>query len=156
MAMHFKIPREFGARLLNVGMSGLRFGIERDFIDAAVAVDYAVRMVEAGASDSSMLELATCNPDDKLAIAGCLARFDDAVDENEVGRWAFISLCYLYEIRERVDDPLGAVAEIYAGFGYLPEISHLVRYMPADGASRDLMSDWKGFLTAKVYGKIVK
>jgi hypothetical protein len=61
-----------------------------------------------------------------------LANNEPEISEDEiVKKWLYIVLSYIYENKE-LYDPWSKVEEIYADFGYPPELIPIVRYMPKD------------------------
>ena len=69
-------------------------------------------------------------------------------------KWLYILLKYIYENRAQIEDPLGAVEEVYTDFDYPIEIESFVRYMPSDDLIESnynsnvskLMSKWLDFI----------
>lgn len=50
-----------------------------------------------------------------------------------IKKWLFLNLYWLFENKEKIEDPLGEVEKIYADFNYPHEIESFIRYMPASG-----------------------
>jgi hypothetical protein len=93
-----------------------------------------VREVERGDEDPLLLEVGSLLRDDVDELPGVLARLDspDHIhDPRESARmWLYLQLKAAYERRRGLDDPLGAVEQIYADFEYPPAVERCVRYMP--------------------------
>lgn len=161
--MAILISAEFLAQhRIPLSWSDLRWGLVHGLVDEQAAVDAAVRAMK-GDPPATVVELAGLLPGELHAVPELLDRLAgpeaDGSRERARDRWLYLVLLWLYEQRGELDDPLGAVEEVYADFGYPPMVAPFVRYMPVpesegyrpqdhtpDENTRRLMRKWEGFL----------
>ena len=70
------------------------------------------------------------------------------------GKWLYLVLAWIFEHRASYPEPLQAVEEVYADFGYPEVIASFVRYMPTsdpdlgskEANERRLLENWKRYL----------
>jgi len=132
----------------------LRLGLSLGLISPPTAVALAGDAVGRGATDPSVVEVATLQPDDVVGVRVALRAVDpDAADlypPASARRWVFLELKAAYELRDRLADPLGVVEQIYADFDYPPAVAAFVRYMPPPPESptgeASLLERWAQFL----------
>ena len=155
--MQLKIDRNDASRISSLSWDEIVTGVRNKWLDPGVAVDFAIKQLECGASESCVLDLAACDYDDTIGIQNNLdqieKRMSHATFDNS--KWALIILTIGYEHQSQLADPLQFVEEIYADFEYPQVISHLVRYMPSEGPPRNLMEDWKHLIDSVIYDVLI-
>jgi hypothetical protein len=159
MTVSFEVGVEFLLREdLPLSPEDLRFGLEKGWLHTPTVIQYAVREVEKGATDSILLDTASLLPDEVDKLGEILAQLDDPFRVYDPRRshriWLYVQLKAAYERREELADPLGVIEEIYADFDYPPTIADLVRYMPLrDGDEPGvaaILQRWHGYLTEEL------
>lgn len=155
--MKLKLGRSCAARVRIFTWDEIIAGVKEGWLDPGVAVDYAIRQMRNGNSEDTVHGLAGCSYSDPMSIQDYLEQMeaDKPVLTIANKKWAMIMLALGFEQRVKLLSPLQFVEEIYAEYDYVPEISHLVRYMPADGSPRNLMVDWEQFINEHVYDVLI-
>ena len=121
---------------IDMSPEDLEFGFNRGLIEAGDVVEVATEELRRGSADPIILELACLTKTDVGRVNEVLELTADPLrihDPRESARkWLFLELQELYLLRDRIDDPLGVIEEIYAEFDYPSVMASFVRYMPAD------------------------
>lgn len=133
------------------------FGIDNELLSPGAAADFAAHQV--GAQDNAnptLVELAgVCSGETTRDLVEQLAAAEPRQSSEAMRRkWIYLMLAWIFEHKESYPDPLRAVEEVYADFGYPDFIVSLVRYMPVDEpslGSREanesrLYDKWKRYL----------
>jgi hypothetical protein len=151
-----KIPYEFIAKHTCLNWAEVKFGLERQYITASVAIQIATnRLCEEKSASSDEVYLAGLSENDHIAeIIDRLA--SNETEDNKVihEKWLYLILAWLYKIRDSIKDPLAFVEEIYSDFDYPETVAKFVRYMPMSGpdlGSKEknearLFDYWKNYL----------
>jgi hypothetical protein len=79
---------------------------------------------------------------------------DKRLEEEVREQWLYLTLAWIFEHMAEHSDPLRAVEEVYADFGYPASIANFVRYMPQDGPDlgslkaneQRLVERWRNFI----------
>lgn len=132
----------------------LRYGLERGFVSEVGVIDLAANAVERGVADELLRDLASLLRDEVERVPDVLDALDDPErihDPPESKRkWLYLQLNAAYRDRDRLNEPLGVVEQIYADFDYPPSVAPFVRYMPlrpGDAAGEAaLIGRWAEFL----------
>lgn len=135
------------------------FGIERGIVLTDVATDKALEQLTVISNVSNDLALLATERDltKVLELVGCLAADECSISEDEIcKKWLYLRLAWIYQIRDLLEDPLGAVEGVYADSGYPPEMASFVRYMPMVGqdlGSREknearMYFNWRSYMQA--------
>jgi hypothetical protein len=123
--------RNSGVRL---DAEDLRLGLSLGLVSPPTAVRTARDLVAAGSADQVLHDVAELAPDDVPAVRSMLRASDpndaDLFPPQAVRKWTYLELKAAYELRTRLQDPLGVVEEIYADFDYPARVASFVRYMP--------------------------
>ena len=135
----------------------LRYGFGRSFLKSADVVVLATHEFGRGADDDVLVALGSLLRDEAARVPEVLKLLDDpewAHDPRESARkWLYLQLKAAYDERERLNDPLGVVEEIYADFDYPPTVAAFVRYMPLrpgdEPGTGPLMDRWRSYLTGE-------
>lgn len=131
LELDYDYLREAGVPL---NAEDLRLGVSLGLISPPVAVAVASGALAGGSDDPVMLELAEIDREDVTAVRASLRAVDPEDAELfpplSVRKWAYLELKAAYELRDRLQDPLGVVEQIYADFDYPPAVAGFVRYMP--------------------------
>lgn len=161
--MAMVIPAEFLARHpLPLSWSDLRWGVAHGWAEEQAVVDAAVRALE-GDAPREAVALAGLAAGELHEVRPLLDRLAgpeaEADPERTRERWLYLVLLWLYERRDALDDPLGAVEEVYADFDYPGQVAPFVRYMPVPESegyrpqdhtpqenTRRMMANWERFL----------
>ena len=101
-----------------------------------------------------MSDIAALLSDEQDRVAELMSALDDPErihDPRESSRkWRYLLLKAAFDDRERSQDPLGTVEEIYAQFDYPPSMRPFVRYMPLqsgdEAGEAALMRRWMDYL----------
>lgn len=135
-------------------------GYRRQWLSWDGAIALACSRLSEGEDDPLVVELAGIS---KVAAAcvgpllDTLASHDTTDEATSKDKWLYLNLAWLFENKNKVDDPLGAVECVYADFDYPEEVAPFVRYMPvtdgydpsihssAENFSR-LMINWQAYL----------
>lgn len=133
----------------------LRYGFERGFLKPADVVAVAAHEMGRGADDEVLVALGCLLRDETARVPEVLELLDDPErvhDPRESARlWLYLQLKAAYAERARLSDPLGIVEEIYADFGYPPDVAPFVRYMPLrpgdEPGAGPLMDRWADYLS---------
>jgi hypothetical protein len=136
----------------------LLWGLDKAFISAKEISIYALQIVEkSDVNDPDVILLAGLTKDELFKVRELLEKISIAEgyqDTNETEKkWLYIILLWLYENRDKLDDPLGKVEIVYADFNYPISMSSFVRYMPSEVEIQSsemgesfLFQQWKQFL----------
>lgn len=152
----FELTSEFlSAEDIPFSVEDLRYGLEHGFLKERTVIELAADEARHGSSDPVMHELAMLLRDQVDQVPEMLKALDDPEtirDPRESARkWLYLELKAAYCSRDRLNDPLGGVEQIYAEFDYPPAMVQLVRYMPlppgAEPGESALMMEWEDFLT---------
>lgn len=112
----------------------LRLGVSLGIISPPVAIAVASGAVADGSGDPLMLELAEVDRGDIAGVRASLRAVDPEDAELfpplSLRKWAYLQLKAVFELRDRLQDPLGVVEQIYADFDYPSAMAGFVRYMP--------------------------
>lgn len=114
------------------------FGIDNELLSPGAAVDFAARQLEVqDNADPTLVELAgVCSGEPTRDLVEQLAAAEPRQGSEFMRRkWMYLVLAWIFEHKETYLDPLRAVEEVYADFGYPDVIVSFVRYMPVDEPS---------------------
>jgi hypothetical protein len=132
----------------------LGYGFERGFLKPADVIALAAHEMGCGADDDVLVALGSLLRDEDGRVPEVLELLDDPErvhDPRESARkWLYLQLKAAYDERERLNDPLRVVEEIYAEFDYPPAVAPFVRYMPLRPGDEPgvgpLMARWADYL----------
>jgi hypothetical protein len=131
----------------------LFFGLENGYIDEKTLSEYVCDALNS-TSPPEAFELASLEPQENHLARNLLKSLNEKYSSTEsdpTKPWIFLLLSYLFENKEKYDDPLGIVEQLYADFDYPEEISPLVRYMPlpegVEGSEDLLLQNWRTALS---------
>jgi hypothetical protein len=131
------ITAEFILKRTNLTWREVLFGMDNDWLAPGAPVEIAVKQVISETSPSAeIIELAGARHDDPTRNhVTQLAAMEPAQDASRIrGKWLFLVLAWLFENRERYQDPLQLVEQVYADFGHPPEMRGFVGYEPEEQA----------------------
>lgn len=140
------------------GVEELREGLRGGWLDERGVVAVALNELTLGADDPTVVELGCLLSDELDRVREILVVPDrDHSEDREMDApsrvWQFALLQAVYAQRAGVADPLGRVEELYAAFGYPPEMASFVRYMPLSTGDEPgesaLMERWARFLVSE-------
>ena len=143
------------------------FGIDNELLSPEAAVDLAAGQVATlEAPAPALLELAGLSPGEPTRhLVESLAAAADAVEDRGAlqKKWLYLVLAWIFEHRSSYPEPLRAVEEVYADFGYPEAVASFVRFMPMIGPDlgskedneRRLFESWKQYLdeASREYGR---
>jgi hypothetical protein len=125
--------------------SELAYGYSKQFLGWRTPVEFAAKKVQQGQADRDVRELASVGKDQVWKVSELLQQLaakegrEPASASRE--KWLFIFLRWLYENRDRFEDPLQEVEEVYADFDYPEAMKGFVRFLPpTDGYHPELHS----------------
>lgn len=108
------------------------WGYEHHFLGWKDVVNYANRkVIEEFNYDESVIELSMIDKTTAYKIERLLKNIVKEDSFYNTEKWLYIVLLDLFNERDKLDDPLGKVEEIYEDFDYPEEIECFVRYMPS-------------------------
>jgi hypothetical protein len=156
------IPFPFIQERVSLSWRDALWGYEHQMIGWSGIVDLAKDRLCAS-SDRREIEL-SCHGKSETPQIGELLRDLAAseLDEQEstsVKKWLFLTLAWIFDQKDRIDDPLGDVEKVYADFDYPIDIENFVRYMPVTDSydprqhggqqnENRLFTNWKEYLDA--------
>lgn len=131
------IPYSFVRERLELQWPDVAWGFRHGWLSADGVVEYSVaRLTGDPGAGSIETGLASLTGSEFGEIATLLDRLVNSVGPgasvDSERKWLFLILAWVYAHRNEYADPLGVVEEIYADFGYPPELRGFVRYMPPD------------------------
>ena len=117
---------------IKLNWQDLLWGYEHHFLGWRDVVNYANRkVIEESNYDESVIELSMIDKTTTFKIEKLLKNIVKEERFYHTDKWLYIILLDLFNKREKLDDPLGKVEEIYESFAYPEEIESFVRYMPS-------------------------
>jgi hypothetical protein len=132
--MRTRIPIHYVLGKMRPTWADLRFGLQRGYINETDVVEAAVEQVrdnpDATSTEIDLAGLLKNEVNHVRLLLHQLASTPETADATAAKKWLYLVLAWLYDQRESLDDPLGAVEAVYADFGYPEEIVGFVRYMP--------------------------
>lgn len=127
------IPFSFIRGRVSLGWRDALWGYERQMIGWSGIVDLAKNRL-CGDSGACVIELAHLEKSYAFRVGELLRELSAAESEKlkliSVKKWLFLVLAWTFENKDRIDDPLGKVEEIYADFDYPSGLDDFVRYLP--------------------------
>jgi hypothetical protein len=154
------IPLQFIQSQSSLNWGDCLWAYKRQLLTWKDLIQVALERVENGSSSELEIELANVNKDSVWKVselAQTLAEQGGNSEEASKQKWLFLCLAWVYENRESIPDPLGAVETIYADFDYPSSIESFVRFLPPSGGyspeqfspeqnHQRLMTNWSKFL----------
>jgi hypothetical protein len=132
-------------------------GYRLRFLDDAGVVLLAEQSISKGASEDPALDaLALLLSDELDRVDRLVSEIEqrhggDHIDASRV--WLYLALLLAFERRDVCTDPLSAVEQVYADFGYPEEIEGFVPFLPApEGQTRGregIEARWSAYLRAR-------
>jgi hypothetical protein len=130
----------------------INYGLHRGFLSSTGVVDYAAKSLSAE-SPEEQYELACLTGDDANDVQECVSRLavKDVQDvKGSEKAWMFLIFLWVFMNKDRYQDPLGVVEELYADFEYPESVAPIVRYIPAADPSLEgedqLYKNWSNML----------
>ena len=130
----------------------IKYGFDRNFLTAAGVVEYAVKSLSAESS-AEHYELACLTGDDANDVRECIGRLavkDVQGDRCSEEVWIFLVFLWVFINRDKYQDPLEVVEDLYASFDYPESVAPIVRYMPAVDSALEgddqLYKNWSNML----------
>lgn len=146
-------------RTTGIGMDAddLRLGVSLGLISPATAITLATDAVVSGSTDPTLLDLSEMEGHDVVSVREVLRATDpedaDLFPPQSARKWTYLELKAAYDLRDRLNDPLGVVEEVYADFDYPAPVAAFVRYMPpppgAPVGEEALYKRWSTYLAAE-------
>jgi hypothetical protein len=155
--VRLRIPHHFIQGRVPMTWRDVLFGLEQELLEPNAPVDFALEQLAREKEPvPELVELAGMDKQGQSrSLVESLARRDqDEATEEARRKWLYLVLAWILEHRDEFPDPLRAVEEVYADFGYPAEIASFVRYMPSnapDLGSREqnearLFARWLAYL----------
>lgn len=130
----------------------IKYGLHNGFLNSNEVVEYASKSLSTD-SPAEQYELACLAGNDTGSIWECVNRLaikDKQRSEDSKNAWMFLVFLWVFMNRDRYQDPLGVVEELYADFDYPESVASIVRYMPAKDSSLEgeeqLFKNWSNML----------
>jgi hypothetical protein len=132
------VPPELIARHKNFSWNIVSYGIEKGWLQPSDAILIVNQRVNQGLSDSDLeIELSMIEPTHTWYILEKLSQLTQIHQpevEQIINAWMCLSLLWLWQNKERIDEPLEKIELIYAELAYPEIMIPIVRYMsPIDG-----------------------
>ncbi len=152
------LTKDFIVRNADLAWQDMLYGLDHGYIDERTVRDLAIEKVRADSSlESCEMRLSVLNDSDLYRVREILTQAISThtieQEDRPKRKWCFLSLQWLFEHKDQVADPLGAVDEIYADFDYPEEVAPFVSYESAypraahEPTGKDLLlSRWAGYL----------
>ncbi len=149
---------------LKLTWTQMLWGLDRAFISAKEISIYALEIVEkCNSNDPDEILLAGLTKSELFKVRELVEKLSIAEsyqDANEIERkWLYIILLWMYENKDKLEDPLGKIEIVYADFNYPVSMASFVRYMPSDRnipssetGESFLYQQWKFFLEHSLPG----
>lgn len=128
------IPLSFSMKRAPLTWGDVVWAYHKNILSWKDLVSFADFKISSGYFDDQEMEISLLGKDriaDISAAADSLAGLNEVRERIAKNKWLYLSLAWLFENKEHMDDPLSVVEDIYADFEYPPQIQSFVRYMPA-------------------------
>ncbi|MGF6907857.1 DUF2247 family protein [Fusobacterium sp. PH5-44] len=153
--LNLKIPYDYMHDLIELSWSDIEFFIEEGYLADEGAILHSYKVLENDENavyNDDIISLSLLIK--KQAIYPFFDRLlkkDTSKNKSLVMEKAlFIILSWLYENKDKYDDPLGMVEVIYEDFDFSNKVEGFVRYMPAKNlrkaGEKQMYIDWKKYL----------
>lgn len=136
--MDRSIPIDFILNKKKPTWRQVSLGVEEGWLEFNSVIKFAEILVSEGDYRTEVLDIASIT-DTSSSIANelfILSKNEQENNQEERMYWLRIILAWIYENKEKFDDPLGIVEGLYADFDYPDEIRNLVRYNEAEAGYR--------------------
>ena len=148
------VPSTFLKGQFPMRAAELAFGHARGWIKPHDVVDALAWWWGEGAKlDACDVQIASLLPDELWKLQQLLDASTGSQGVSEAAArslWLYLLLAWLFEIRDRLEDPLGAVESVYCDFSHPREIEKLIKYMPAGEGGpvgeTGLIERWREFV----------
>ena len=131
------LPYSFLREKVRLDWKEFAFGLSESLIDISTVKALAKQAVTERDSTPELIQLVGAHDDEHVNV--CVRALADIEEPKDFGqirdKWLYLVLAWIFEHQANYADPLQAVEEVYADFGYPEEISGLVRYMPSTDPS---------------------
>lgn len=128
------IPTGFLLGKSSVDWQDVLWGFQHKILGWKNAVEFAQESLAHGSVDPQEAVLASLGKADTSEIREILialaAREDWRPKTARKEKWIYLTLAWLFEIRETVSNPLACIEELYSDFDYPDEMIGFVGYMP--------------------------
>jgi len=111
-------------------------GLAEGWLEHRDVIKFAEKLVAEGDSRIEVLDVASITDVSDSFVSELTVLVEQEQKDEQLSRiyWLRVILAWVYESRNKFDDPLSIVEELYADFEYPEEIRNLVRYNePSDG-----------------------
>lgn len=128
------IPLSFSMKRAPLTWGDVVWAYHKNILSWKDLVSFADVKISSGYFNDQEMEISLLGKDriaDISAAADSLAGLNEDRERTAKDKWLYLSLAWLFENKEQMDDPLSVVEDIYADFDYPPVIQPFVRYMPA-------------------------
>jgi hypothetical protein len=129
------IPSSVVRGCTGLSWNDITWGYKHQMLGWSAPVELAVDRLIAGSNDPLEVELAGLQKSEAHQVGELLQRLalregpaDDVLSKR---KWLYLNLCWLFNNRKNVLDPLGEIEVLYADFDYPSEIKNFIGYMPA-------------------------
>lgn len=138
----------------------LVFGVDNKFITDSEIIEYAkFILTEDIVGFDFVLELSIAEGDEDIqGFLRELVSLESIQNEQSIKeKWLYAILLHLYNNKDKYEDALDMVEEIYADFDYPEEMAGFVKYMPAENSAygfesypcENLYKLWQRYLKSK-------
>lgn len=133
--VRLRIPYAFIRDRVQLSWREILFGLTEELLDPAAPSLLAADLVGGDTEDATLIELAGLSPkeDSQPYVQTLAGRATDEPVPDGHAKWLYLVLAWIFLHRDEYADPLRAVEEVYADFGYPKQIANFVRYMPMEG-----------------------
>ncbi|WP_296263769.1 DUF2247 family protein [Pseudomonas sp. UBA6562] len=136
--MHIKLDGGFCfAEAPWLSWKDIEYGLKNDFMTAKEVVEYTVRKLSSESS-AEHYTLACLEGEDEFHVqesVSCLAGRELSGEVGSERVWVYLVFLWVFVNKDKFQDPLAVIEELYADFDYPDFIAPAVRYMPAEDSS---------------------
>lgn len=134
-SLSFSVPYEYVSSKTSLTWQEVLYALERRIFTLGSVLEYSFEILrKTDQHDDLLIELAYADDEveAKTKIEEILVLNKIAPVQGIEDKWLYIVLSWLYQNRDKYEDPLQEVEVIYSFFDYPEEITSFVRYMPTN------------------------
>lgn len=152
--LNLKLSYAYIYNLIQLSWNDIKFFIEQKYLSDEGAILHSYKVIENSEDlpDDDVISLSLLIKRQTIyPLIDRLSKKDTLKDKSLVKEKAlFIILSWLYENKNKYDDPLQMVEVIYADFDYSTKIEKFIKYMPSKDRNKSgieqLYFNWKEYL----------
>ncbi|MEV4090648.1 DUF2247 family protein [Streptosporangium saharense] len=147
----FTIPADFVWSRVRLHLEDVACGFRMGWLNREGVVSLCLMAVREGVDDPLFQELAFLLREELCRVDEILgSRQADCRTSDRKAVWLYLSLAWLHENREKVNEPLEVVEALYSDFDHPEALEGFVRYMPAPAGAEvgeaAMLARWRSYL----------